>query len=52
MTQKDWNSNFSKRIEFFIKNEVKLIRQNLKNYKFNNNGAEQILKFILKDNSL
>lgn len=52
MTQDDWKSNFSKRIEIFIKNEVKMIKQNLKNYKFHNNGAKQILKYILKDNSL
>ncbi len=50
MNKEDWKLNFSKRIEKFIKNEVKIIKKNLEKYNFQDNGADQILKTILKDN--
>lgn len=52
MTENDWKSNFSKRIDKFVKNEVKIIKKNLKKYNFQDNGANQILKNILMENDV
>lgn len=49
MSHNDWKFNFKKKIEKFIKNEVSIIKKNLKKFNLNNNGAEQILKKITLD---
>ena len=49
MNKEDWKSNFSKRIDMFIKNEANLIKKNLNRQQFKYNGVSQLLKAILKD---
>ena len=49
MNKNDWKLNFAKRIDMFVKNEASLIKINLKKYHFQYNGADQLLKTILKD---
>ncbi len=49
MTHHDWKFNFEKKIDQFLKNDVSVIKKNLKSFNIINNGAQQILKKITKD---
>lgn len=52
MNKNDWKSNFKKKIDKFVKKDVRVIKKNLKKFDFKDNGADQILKTIFKDKSI
>ena len=49
MNTNDWKANFIKRVNNFVTKEEGSIRENLKKNHFKSNGANQLLKIILKD---
>jgi hypothetical protein len=49
MKQTSFKQNFPKRINFFIKNDLKKIKNNLRLKQIKSDGANQIIKYILED---
>ncbi len=49
MKQSSFRNNFEKKINSFIKKEMNVIKKNLKLKKIKSNGANQIVKDIIKD---
>ena len=49
MKQSSFKKNFPNRINFFLKNDIKKIKNNLRLKKIKANGANQIIKKILND---
>ncbi len=49
MNTNDWKANFTKRVNKFVTKEVTSIKKNLEKNHFQSNGANQLLKIILKD---
>ena len=48
MKQSSFKSNFQKKVAYFIKNDLKKIRKNLKSASVKFNGANQIIEDIIE----